>query len=73
MSISEQPCRLGLAVPAVDHQLATLYPVGATSHRVVQLEAWRTRVIYQTNLMTSYAAGRRAQLLDPELLKRRPF
>lgn len=36
-------------------------------------EAWRTRLIYQTNLMTSYAAGRRAQLLDPELLKRRPF
>lgn len=36
-------------------------------------EAWRTRVIYQTNLMTSYAAGRRAQLLDPALLARRPF
>lgn len=36
-------------------------------------EAWRTRVIYQTNMMTSYAAGRRAQLLDPDLLQRRPF
>lgn len=36
-------------------------------------EAWRTRVIYQTNLMTSYAAGRRAQLLDPGLLQRRPY
>lgn len=36
-------------------------------------EAWRTRVIYQTNMATSYAAGRRKQLLDPDLLKRRPF
>ncbi|MDZ4239442.1 MAG: phage minor head protein [Hydrogenophaga sp.] len=36
-------------------------------------EAWRTRVIYQTNLATSYAAGRRKQLLDPALLSRRPF
>lgn len=34
---------------------------------------WRTRVIYQTNLSTSYAAGRWAQLNDPDLLKRRPF
>lgn len=36
-------------------------------------EAWRTRVIYQTNLATSYAAGRRKQLMDPALLSRRPF
>lgn len=36
-------------------------------------QAWRTRVIYQTNVATSYAAGRRAQLLDPDLAARRPF
>ena len=36
-------------------------------------EAWRTRVIYQTNVATSYAAGRRAQLLDPEMLAHRPY
>lgn len=35
--------------------------------------AWRTRVIYQTNLMTSHAAGRWQQLHDPDLLKVRPF
>ena len=34
---------------------------------------WRTRVIYETNLRTSYAAGRYAQLTDPELLARRPY
>lgn len=36
-------------------------------------EAWRTRVIYQTNLATSYAAGRRAQLSEPGVLKLRPY
>lgn len=34
---------------------------------------WRTRVIYQTNMATSYGAGRWAQLNDPELLKARPY
>lgn len=34
---------------------------------------WRTRVIYQTNLATSYAAGRWAQLNDPDLVKARPY
>lgn len=36
-------------------------------------EAWRTRVIYQTNMATSYAAGRYAQLSDPDLLSLRPY
>lgn len=35
--------------------------------------AWRTKVIYQTNLSTSYAAGRWKQLNDPDLLKTLPY
>jgi hypothetical protein len=34
---------------------------------------WRTRVIYRTNMASSYAAGRWAQLNDPNLLKSRPY
>ncbi len=34
---------------------------------------WRTRVIYETNLRQSYAAGREAQMADPELRKARPY
>lgn len=34
---------------------------------------WRTRVVYQTNLQTSWAAGRYKQLTDPDLLKLRPW
>ena len=36
-------------------------------------EAWRTKVIYQTNMTTSYAAGRLEQLNDPDLVKVRPY
>lgn len=36
-------------------------------------QAWRTRVIYETNLRTSYAAGRWRQLTDPELLAHRRY
>ena len=36
-------------------------------------EAWRTKVIYQTNMMSSYAAGRYAQLTDPEFVKLAPY
>lgn len=35
--------------------------------------AWRTKVIYETNLRSSYAAGRWAQLNDPSLLKLMPY
>lgn len=34
---------------------------------------WRTLIIYQTNMSTSYAAGRWAQLSDPDLIKMRPY
>lgn len=35
--------------------------------------AWRTKVIYQTNMATSYAAGRWQQLNNPELQKALPY
>ncbi len=34
---------------------------------------WRTNIIYQTNILSSYAAGRYSQLTDPDLLKKRPL
>jgi len=34
---------------------------------------WRTRIIYQTNMSTSYAAGRWSQLNDPDLLLLKPY
>ncbi len=36
-------------------------------------EAWRTKVIYQANMVTSYAAGRYRQLTDPDYLALRPY
>lgn len=35
--------------------------------------AWRARVIYDTNLATSYAAGRWRQLTDPAVARELPF
>jgi len=34
---------------------------------------WRTNIIYQTNLSTAYAAGRYAQMTDPDTLQNRPY
>lgn len=36
-------------------------------------EAWRTKVIYQTNMVQSYWAGRYRQMSDPDVLKLRPY
>ncbi len=34
---------------------------------------WRTRVIFETNMRTSYMAGRLKQMRDPDVLKLRPI
>lgn len=46
---------------------------GWTGEGSKQGEAWRTKVIYQTNLATSYAAGRYQQLTDPDLQSVLPY
>ena len=35
--------------------------------------AWRAKVIFETNLRTSYMAGQYKQMTDPDLLKMRPY
>jgi len=46
---------------------------GWTGEGTKEGEAWRTRIIYQTNMATSYAAGRYAQMSDPEVLALHPY
>ena len=46
---------------------------GWTGEGSTKGEAWRTRIIYQTNMATSYAAGRYKQLTDPAFVKLRPY
>ncbi|MDP1980485.1 phage minor head protein [Undibacterium sp.] len=46
---------------------------GWTGEESAAKTAWRTKVIYQTNMSTSYAAGRWKQLNDPELQKVMPY
>lgn len=47
--------------------------VGFTGDGSKKGVAWRARTIYATNLRTSYAAGRWAQLTDPEMMRSRPY
>jgi hypothetical protein len=36
-------------------------------------EAWRARVIYETNLSTAYAAGHYKEMTDPDVVDERPY
>lgn len=46
---------------------------GWTGQGTAAGEAWRSKVIYQTNMATSYAAGRYRKLTDTEFLTLRPY
>lgn len=46
---------------------------GWTGQGTKQGEAWRSNIIYTTNMDTSYAAGRWQQLTHPDLVKLNPY
>jgi len=46
---------------------------GWTGEGTAKGEAWRTKVIWQTNIRASYAAGRYAQLTSPEAREALPY
>lgn len=46
---------------------------GWTGQGTKQGEAWRSSIIYTTNMDTSYAAGRWQQLTHPDLIKLNPY
>lgn len=46
---------------------------GWTGQGTAAGEAWRARIIFQTNMSTSYWAGRYRQMTDPEVLKLHPY
>lgn len=46
---------------------------GWTGEESAAGRAWRARTIYQTNMLTSYAAGRYRQLTHPDMLAMRPY
>ena len=46
---------------------------GWTGEGTAAGRAWRTRVIFETNLNMAYAAGRYAQMTDPDVLRVYPY
>ena len=70
-TVIERQMRTGILFEDFKKQFSAIVDRAGWAH--TGSRAWRARVILETNVATSYAAGRWAQLQDPDAIKALPY